>query len=59
MPSPIGYFYLTFAERPYNSAEESYSRYQETVLQQHASIDLYSTMTHTIAAMKDMGFQFR
>lgn len=59
VPSPIGYFYLTFAERPYNSAEESYSRYQETVLQQHASIDLYSTMTHTIAAMKDMGFQFR
>lgn len=59
VPSPIGYFYLTFAERPYNSAEESYSHYQETVLQQHASIDLYSTMTHTIAAMKDMGFQFR
>ena len=59
VPSPIGYFYLTFAERPYNSAEESYSHYQETVQQQHASIDLYSTMTHTIAAMKDMGFQFR
>ena len=59
VPSPIGYFYLTFAERPYHSAEESYSHYQETVLQQHASIDLYSTMTHTIAAMKDMGFQFR
>ena len=59
VPSPIGYFYLTFAARPYNSAEESYSHYQETVLQQHASIDLYSTMTHTIAAMKDMGFQFR
>lgn len=59
MPSPIGYFYLTFAARPYNSAEESYSHYQETVRQQHASIDLYSTMTHTIAAMKDMGFQFR
>lgn len=59
VPSPIGYFYLTFAARPYNSAEESYSHYQETVRQQHASIDLYSTMTHTIAAMKDMGFQFR
>lgn len=59
VPSPIGYFYLTFAARPYNSAKESYSHYQETVLQQHASIDLYSTMTHTIAAMKDMGFQFR
>lgn len=59
VPSPIGYFYLTFAAHPYNSAEESYSHYQETVRQQHASIDLYSTMTHTIAAMKDMGFQFR
>ena len=59
VPSPIGYFYLTFAARPYNSSEESYSHYQETVRQQHASIDLYSTMTHTIAAMKDMGFQFR
>ena len=59
VPSPIGYFYLTFAARPYNSAEESYSHYQATVRQQHASIDLYSTMTHTIAAMKDMGFQFR
>lgn len=59
VPSPIGYFYLTFTARPYNSAEESYSHYQETVRQQHASIDLYSTMTHTIAAMKDMGFQFR
>lgn len=56
---PLGYFCLTFAKRPYNSAEESYGHYQETVQQQYASIDLYSTMTHTIAAMKDMGFQFR
>lgn len=57
--SLLGYVYLTFAKRPYNSAEESYSHYQETVKQQYASIDLYSTMTHTIAAMKDIGFQFR
>lgn len=57
--SLLGYVYLTFAKRPYNSAEESYSHYQETVQQQYASIDLYPTMTHTIAAMKDMGFQFR
>ncbi len=55
----LGYVYLTFAKRPYNSAEECYSHYQEAVKQQYASIDLYSTMTHTIAAMKDMGFQFR
>lgn len=57
--SLLGYVYLTFAKHPYNSAEESYSHYQETVQQQYASIDLYPTMTHTIAAMKDMGFQFR
>ena len=25
----------------------------------YANIDIYATMTHTIAAMKDMGFQFR
>ncbi len=57
-PPLLGYFYLTFSNRPYNSAEENYSRYQETVQQQYAGIDLFSTMTHTIAAMKDMGFEF-
>lgn len=56
---PLGYLYLTFTKIPYDPAAGSHSVFQDTAQWQEANIDLYSTMTHTIAAMKDMGFQFR
>lgn len=55
----LGSIYLSFFKIPYDAATGSYSLYQETAPQQSADIDLQSTMTHTIAAMEDMGFQFR
>ena len=55
----LGYFHLTITKNPYDPDAGSHSVFQDTAQWQEASIGLYSTMTHTIAAMKDMGFQFR
>lgn len=58
-PDNYGNIYLDFFTKPYDASVGSYTQYKETTPQDSANIDLFSTMTHTIAALEDMGFQFR
>ena len=54
----LAYVYMNFHAYPYDAAKESYSHYQDTVGTLSADFQLLPSMTHTIAAMKDMGFEF-
>ena len=54
----LAYVYMNFYAFPYDAAKESYTHYQDTVGTRPADFQLLPSMTHTIAAMKDMGFQF-
>ena len=49
----------TFFTKPYDASTGSYTQYQENTPHDSASFDLFSTMTHTIAALEDMGFKIR
>ena len=55
----LAYIYMNFYTYPYDAAKESYTHYRDTAEMMSTSFQLLPTMTHTIAAMKDMGFQFR
>ena len=58
-PNILGSIYLSFLRLPDGSSGGDSKTYQVSSMSQSADIDLQSTMTHTIAAMEDMGFQFR
>lgn len=55
-PNILGSIHLSFLRLPDSTTGGSSRSYS---ISQSADIDLQSTMTHTIAAMEDMGFQFR
>ena len=50
---------VDFFTKPYSAATGSYTQYQENTPHDSAFFDLFSTMTHTIAALEDMGFEIR
>lgn len=58
-PDNYGDIYLDFFTKPYDASTGSYTQYQENTPHDSASFDLFSTMTHTIAALEDMGFEIR
>ena len=58
-PDNYGDIYLDFFTKPYSAATGSYTQYQENTPHDSAFFDLFSTMTHTIAALEDMGFEIR
>ena len=54
----LAYVHMCFHAYPYDASKESYTHYLDTVGTLPADFQLLSTMTRTIAAMKDMGFEF-